>query len=275
MDHQSQVSEAPVETPVVTGVAVADTALVNAPELDDDSLVAEVERLRDNLKSANKELDAFVHAASQDLRGFLRGISVSVHEVLTNHQNQLEASSREELTKIAESVRRMGLIMDDMLKLTALTRAELKTEELDLSYLAGEIAKDVAKRHSQAELQISIQPNIVAKGDERLVAAVLERLLDNACRYASQSVDRKVEFGVTLVNSKRAYWVKDSGPGFPPHQAHRIFEPVEKLNEAHGAGMGLSAVKRIIERHGGKVWAHSLPGQGATFCFTLGEKALP
>ncbi len=232
-----------------------------------------IARLWLNIKNADRELDAFSHTVSQDLRGQLRGISVSVHEVLTNHDNHLEPSSREQLIKIGETVKHMGLVIDSMLRLSALTRAEMKIEELDMSYLSRQIADETLERYPDKNIKFNIQENVVAMGDERLVTAVFEKLLDNACESACQSAGPTVDVGMTLVNNKKAYWVKDNGPGFPPQQAHRIFEPTDKFGNRQSAGMGLSSVKRIIERHGGKVWAQSQPGHGAKFSFTLGEEA--
>ncbi len=264
------IEQAPESMPAVA-TAVVDVQRVTPPEthLDREDLIR---KLRMDLKNAEKELDAFSHTVSQDLRGFLRGISVSVHEVLTNHENSLEASSKGELVKIGDTVKRMGLMIDGMLRLSALTRADLKIEEIDLTYLVEQVAAEACERQAGKHIEVKVEQGLIALADERLVTAALDTLLDNACRFASMSDSPVIEFGMTPVNSKKAYFVKDNGPGFPPQQAHRIFEPAEKIgHQQTTAGMGLTSVKRIIERHNGKVWAQSQPGRGATFNFTLGE----
>lgn len=263
----SETSEPPVSAAIADAQPFASEPQ-EQPEDELKNLTQSLEHLRDDLRQAERELDAFSHTVSYDLRGYLRAISVSVHEVLTNHQNHLEPQSRQELVRVGDTLRRVGLVIDGMLRLSALTRAKMNIEELDMSYLVETVASEVCDRHTGKEIEMVIQPDIVSNGDERLVTAVLDSLLDNACKFSGHQADPRVEFGMTLVNGKKAYWVKDNGPGIPPAQAHRIFEPVEKLTA--NAGIGLSSVKRIIERHGGKVWAQSQPGRGASFFFTLG-----
>lgn len=273
MDQNPTLTEQASETTPIIAAAVVDahrvvTAAPESHHLDREEMIR---KLRSDLKNAEKELDAFSHTVSQDLRGFLRGISVSVHEVLTNHENVLEPSSKGELVKIGDTVKRMGLMIDGMLRLSALTRAEIKIEEIDLTYLVEQIAAETCERHPGKDIEIKVQQGLIALGDERLVTAALDTLLDNACKFASMADHPVIEFGMTPVNRKKAYHLKDNGPGFPPQQAHRIFEPAEKIGQQQSSGMGLTSVKRIIERHGGKVWAQSQPGRGATFNFTLGE----
>lgn len=121
---------------------------------------------------------------------------------------------------------------------------------------------------------LEVEEEVMVFGDPHLMELAVEKLLDNAIRFASQARDPKVKFGSALVNDKRTFFVTDNGPGFSPNQASRIFEPVMRLNESAG-GVGLAMVKRIIERHDGKVWAQSQPGKGATFTFVLGATPHP
>lgn len=237
--------------------------------MDEDREASSQDEISEKLRLIEKELESLTSSVSKDFRGHLRGISVSIHETLTCDQSRLDAHCREELVKIGETVKRMGLMIDGLLKVSALTRMPVQLEELDLSYLAAKAGVDVRRRHI-GEVKLKVEEGLVGYGDVRLVASALDQLLDNAFRFALTSPSPLVEVGATEVNERTAFWIKDNGPGFAPSQARRIFEPVEKLSGS-GAGIGLSSVKRIIERMGGRVWAQSTPGSGATFFFTLPE----
>jgi signal transduction histidine kinase len=244
---------------------ITKAVIEDAPKMSQEE---EIQRLQQELSNAEQALSNFTHALTQDLRGFLRTISVNLHEVMTNPDNHLSTSGKDELGKVAGTVKRMGLMIDGLFQMATLTKPTPKLERLNLSDLLRHIELDVKHRHVGA-VKLEVEEGVTGLGDERLTTAAIERLLDNAYRYALSAAEPTVKFGCSEMNDRKAYFIQDNGPGFPPHQAHRIFEPVERLTSGQGAGVGLTTVKRLIERMGGKVWASSQPGKGATFFFTL------
>lgn len=239
--------------------------------------VGELERriyeLEHEVGHLNRELDGVCHALAHVIRGELRGISVSAHTALEGHSVMPEAT-REELLKIGAEVQRIGFVIDATLKLTQLTRRPIRLDVLNLSDLVKGLGDDIRRRQRRESVEIEIEEEVFAYGDPHLMELALEKLLDNAVRFAGQARNPLIRFGKAIVNEKVTYFVSDNGPGFSPNQASRIFEPVMRLNES-AAGVGLAMVKRIIERHDGKVWAQSQPGKGATFTFLLSAKPEP
>lgn len=243
-------------------------AVVSAPA---DAHELRIHELEHEVAHLNRELDSVCHTLAHVIRGELRGISVSAHNALEAGQQVISESTKDEILAIGSQVHRIGFAIDATLKLTHLTRRPIRLDLLNLSDLVRSVADDIRHRTRKESVALEIEEGLEAYGDPQLLELAIEKLLDNAVRFASQVRDPMVRFGSNVVNEKLTYFVTDNGPGFSPNQASRIFEPVMRLNESAG-GMGLAMVKRIIERHDGKVWAQSQPGKGATFTFLLGAK---
>jgi signal transduction histidine kinase len=244
-----------------------------APSDREQELKLRLLELDGEVSHLNKELDALAHALNQQVRGELRAINLSAHEVLT--EPILSEKGRAELIKIGENVHRVNFLIDATLRLSILTRRPLQLEVLDISGIANEIAEEVVRRYRKEAIKLHIDQGLKARGDARLLELAFEKLFDNAVRFAVQGRSPEVRFITQMVNEKQVYCIQDNGPGFNQSLAGRIFDPVMRINSELGSGMGLALVKRVIERHDGKVWAQSRPGQGAAFSFYLGRQEPP
>jgi len=165
----------------------------------------------------------------------------------------------------------MGKQIDDLLTLTRVGRAEMKRQSFSISALAGEVADMLREGEADGGPAFVVQQGIMAHGDSALVRLVLQNLLGNAVKYASRKPSPRIEFGQTLTNGKQTFYVSDNGVGFDMTYIDKLFQPFQRLHgsEFEGTGIGLATVRRIIERHGGNIWAEAKENEGATFHFTL------
>jgi light-regulated signal transduction histidine kinase (bacteriophytochrome) len=166
----------------------------------------------------------------------------------------------------------MGMLIDDLIKLSRATRASLNMGPVNLSSLASEIATELSSTFPGQHAEFITHPGIIAEGDRSLLRIALENLLGNAWKYSSKTPDPRIEFGQTEESGRIVFFVRDNGAGFDMRYVDKLFVAFQRLhgaNEFSGTGIGLATVQRIIARHGGRVWAESKPGEGATFYFTL------
>jgi light-regulated signal transduction histidine kinase (bacteriophytochrome) len=166
------------------------------------------------------------------------------------------------------------LLIDDLLNLSRVTRAEIHPGKLDISALARSIAAELQKTQPERRMEFRIEDGLETTADARLLRLVLENLLGNAWKFTSKHPAARIEFGETDLNGARAYFVRDDGAGFDPAYAGKLFGAFQRLHavtEFPGTGVGLATVQRIIHRHGGRVWAEGAVERGATFYFTLAE----
>jgi light-regulated signal transduction histidine kinase (bacteriophytochrome) len=166
----------------------------------------------------------------------------------------------------------MGQIMDDLLKLSGVTRSEINFEKVNLSDMARKVVEELQKDAPLRKVKITITPAITAFGDKNLLNIVLQNLLGNAWKYSSKTSEPRIEMGTMEHNGKQAYFIRDNGVGFDMIYANKLFQPFQRLHkvtEFAGTGIGLATVQRIIQRHGGKAWAEGQVGIGAAFYFTL------
>jgi PAS domain S-box-containing protein len=225
-----------------------------------------------DLEASNKELEAFSYSVSHDLRAPLRSITGFSTILLEDYQSELDKEGKTYLKKISDSGELMGQLMDDLLKLSRVTRSDLNIEKLDLSDMARNIVDELRNDEPKRKVKVIIAPNITANGDKNLLGLVLQNLLGNAWKYSSKTSEPRIEMGTVEHNGKQAYFVHDNGVGFDMTYADKLFKPFQRLHKATeftGTGIGLATVQRIIRRHGGEVWAESKVGEGATFYFTL------
>lgn len=225
------------------------------------------------LEAANRELEAFSYSASHDLRTPLRSIDGFSRALLEDFGDTLDPVARGYLDRVRAAAARMAALIDDMLHLSRVTRAQMDSAPVNLSDLATRVAARLAEAHPERQVQFSAQPGLRASGDSRLLEALFENLLGNAWKFTANNPDAAVRFGHTTDAATPAWFVRDNGVGFDMRQATRLFRPFERLHgerEFAGTGIGLATVQRIVERHGGRVWAEAQPGVGATIYFTLG-----
>jgi len=166
----------------------------------------------------------------------------------------------------------MAQLIDDLLNLSRLTRGKMRYETVDLSALAQTIAMGLQQSQPERDVEFTIAPGLVAKGDTHFLRVALENLLGNSWKFAKKRGRTRIEFGYDETNGQPAYFVRDNGVGFDMAYADKLFGAFQRLHshsEFEGAGIGLATVQRIIHRHGGNIWAESAVGQGATFYFTL------
>jgi light-regulated signal transduction histidine kinase (bacteriophytochrome) len=210
------------------------------------------------------------------LRAPLRGIDCWSLALLEDYHDALDEQGRQYLDRVRSETQRMGQLIDDMLQLSRVTRAEMRQEPVNLSALAQALAARLQEAEPGRQVAFNIQAGLSAQGDASLLEAVLSNLLGNAFKFTSQRAEARIEFGQTEIQGERAFFVRDNGAGFDIAYAQKLFGAFQRMHKASefpGTGIGLATVQRVIHRHGGRVWAESTVNQGATFYFTLEEAA--
>ena len=237
-------------------------------------------RARDELNAelvrANEEQKAFSYSVSHDLRAPLRVVDGFSRILLDDHAGQLDDQGRDYLRKVCAGVQRMGELIDDLLELSRVTSAELKRSRTELSELARAVGEELKRKEPARAVGLSIQDGLVVEVDGRLLRIVLDNLLGNAWKFTANIPEPRIEFGTEQRNGDRVFFVRDNGAGFDMQYAHKLFRPFQRLHresEFPGTGIGLATVRRIVERHGGRVWAEGAPGRGASVFFTLSSAA--
>jgi signal transduction histidine kinase len=231
-------------------------------------------QLVEELEHKNQELESFSYAVSHDLRAPLRRIESFSRAVLESQDQRLDPDGRRYFDRIQEASRQMAQLIDDVLHLSKVTRAELRQQEVDLSALAGAILDRLQEAEPERTVETRIRPGVVVTGDGQLLRIALANLLENAWKFTARQPEARIEFGMTTVGGESTYFVRDNGAGFDMAYVDRLFGPFQRLHlasEFAGSGIGLATVRRIIHRMGGRVWAEGLVGQGATFHFTVGR----
>ena len=226
------------------------------------------------LEHKNRELESFSYAVSHDLRAPLRRIDSFSRAVLESQGKRLDDEGRKFLSRVREASQQMAQLIDDVLYLSRVTRTDLRDQDVDLSEVAELVVSRLREGQPNRQVEVKIRPGVVVTGDGQLLKIALENLLQNAWKFTGNQVEPRIEFGVTQTSGEPTYFIRDNGAGFEMTYAARLFGPFQRLHsqqEFPGNGIGLATVQRIIHRHGGKVWAEGLVGQGATFYFTLGR----
>lgn len=237
-----------------------------------EEINSKLEMQNAQLEATNKELESFSYSVSHDLRAPLRGIDGFSQALLEDYAGRLDAQGKEHLDRVRLGVQRMGGLIDDLLNLSRITRAEMRSERVDLSQMAQSIADELRKTQPEREADFAIRPKMEVKGDPELMRIALENLLSNSWKFTSKQPRTRIEFGRMADNGHSVFFVKDNGAGFDSAYSKRLFGAFQRLHsnsDFPGTGIGLATVQRVIRRHGGKVWAESEVGQGATFFFTV------
>jgi signal transduction histidine kinase len=232
------------------------------------SALAEVEH-------ANTELEAFSYSVSHDLRAPLRAIDGFSKALVDDYSGTLDEQGRGYLQRVRAATQRMAQLIEDLLGLSRLTRAPLRKERVDVSALSRKILAELSEREPQRRVEAIVAEDLVTSADARLLTVVLENLLGNAWKFTAKQPAARIEVGRDGGGSG-AFFVRDNGAGFDLTYAEKLFTPFQRFHaetEFQGTGIGLATVKRVIARHGGRIWAESSPGHGAAFFFTLDEHA--
>jgi light-regulated signal transduction histidine kinase (bacteriophytochrome) len=224
------------------------------------------------LEAANKELEAFSYSVSHDLRAPLRTIDGFSKAVMEDYGELLPEEGRGNLTRVRKAAQHMAQLIDDMLNLSRVTRAAMKSDMVDLSKLAQGIITEIRRGQTDRNVKFTSKPNLKVYGDPNLLQVVLENLLNNAWKFTSKREQAEIELGSKLENEETVYFVRDNGAGFDMAFTSKLFGAFQRLHamtDFAGTGVGLATVQRIIHRHGGRIWAEAEVDHGATFFFTL------
>lgn len=235
-------------------------------------LEARVEHRTRELKAANKELDSFCYSVSHDLRAPLRGIAGFSKVLAENYQDTMDTTGKNYLHRVISATERMSDLIDDLLKLSRVSRNDLVHSQVDLSEMAQSIISNLRQIHPDRKVTIQIDPNLTAWGDAHLLRVALENLLENAWKFTTRTQDAEIRLRKTAEEDPVIFCMQDNGAGFDMQYAGKLFGPFQRLHsleEFPGTGIGLATVQRILHRHGGEVWAEAALGKGASFYFSL------
>lgn len=236
------------------------------------TLEERIRRRTADLEVAYRELEAFTHAVSHDLRAPARRLQSFAQLLLEALGGDATGEVAHLVGRIRGAGERIGTLMDALLDLSRVARRELSRQDVNLSALAASVLDELRASDPQRAVETAVQPGLTAFADPGLARSLLENVLGNAWKYTSRVAAPRIEFGCVARDGEAAFYVRDNGCGFDMAYADKLFHPFSRLHsekEFEGAGIGLAAVARIVARHGGRVWADSLPGAGATFHFTL------
>ena len=229
-------------------------------------------RSEDRIKKLNQELEAFCYSVSHDLRTPLRSIDGFGLALMEDCSDRLDETGKDHLRRVRQATQQMGLLIDDLLNLSKVSRSEINRERVDLSRLARTIAEEIRSEDPGRRVSFEVAEGLSAFGDERLLKIAIENLLRNAWKYTSKHPSARIECGSCERDGKKVYYVRDDGVGFDMAYAGKLFGAFQRLHKATefpGTGIGLATVQRIVHRHGGEVWAEAEVEKGATFYFTL------
>ena len=224
------------------------------------------------LAAANRELEAFAYSVSHDLRAPLRTISAFTQAVQDDLEHALDERSRDHLRRVIGAAARMSDLIDALLELSRISRTPIARHPVDLGAIASAIVDDLRRRDPARTVAVTIAPDLVVHGDGRLVRVLLDNLIGNAWKFTAKTAEARIEIGAGLVADESVLFVRDNGVGFDMAYADRLFAPFHRLHassEFAGTGIGLATARRIVERHGGRIWAIGELGRGATIYFTI------
>ncbi|ABF39941.1 periplasmic sensor signal transduction histidine kinase [Candidatus Koribacter versatilis Ellin345] len=253
---------------MLSQIQVRDAALLSARS----ELELRVQDRTKQLVAANRDLEAFSYSVSHDLRGPLEVVNGMSYIIHLQYGNELSPGLKDCLDRIDDASKRMNELIEDLLNLARVTKSEMHRERVDVSAMAREIFAELKQRHPQRVVEIVVASDAIVVGDAHLLRVAMDNLIGNAWKYSSNKSPSKIEFGVRRANGTPVYFIKDNGAGFDPRGMQRLFQPFQRLHplsEFPGTGVGLATVQRIIQKHGGRIWAEGAVNEGATFSFTL------
>jgi len=226
----------------------------------------------EELERKNSELETFSYSVSHDLRAPLRSIDGFSKLLLERHAANLDTEGQDYLHRVRKSAQRMGELIDDLLLLSRVGRADLGRARVDLSSIARAVYEELKKQYPSRRVTMRIEDQLLVEADSGLMRVVFENLLGNAWKFTAKVADARIEVGTDQQEGVTVFFVRDNGAGFNMSYAEKLFSPFQRLHtesEFSGTGIGLATVHRVIDRHGGRIWASSAENQGATFYFTI------
>ncbi|HVA90038.1 MAG TPA: ATP-binding protein [Chloroflexota bacterium] len=260
-----------VYTEELLGPVLALVPLVGAA-MENARLYSSLDGANTALESANRELGAFAYSVSHDLRAPLRSISGFSQAILEDYADRLDEEGKGYLRHVIGAGNDMGQLIDGLLRLSRVTRADLERQPTDLSALARTIIKELERSAPERRVTFALEERLVVEGDTQLLRVLLDNLLGNAWKFTRSTPAAHIELGVTRREGRQIYFVRDNGAGFDMAYAGKLFGAFQRLHsgqEFEGTGIGLATVQRIVHRHGGQIWAEGVVGEGAIFYFTL------
>lgn len=228
------------------------------------------------LESTNRELEAFSYSVSHDLRAPLRAIDGFSRILEQECMAHLDEANRDRLARVRRNAQHMGQLIDDLLGLARVTRAQVHWGTVDLTALAREVLLGLAEAQPQRQVQVDVAPDLRVHGDVRLLRVAMQNLLDNAWKFTARTTDARIVVDAEVHDTEQVFVVRDNGAGFDMAHAEKLFgafQRLHRMDEFPGTGIGLATVQRIIHKHGGRIWAEAAPEHGATFYFTLSQEA--
>ena len=231
-----------------------------------------VEQRTAELAAVNQELESFAYAVSHDLRAPLRAVEGFARAIVADPDTTLSAASRTDFDRVQAAATRMGHLIDDLLVLSRITRQDLRRERVDVSSMAHELVADLRTVEPTRVVDVRIQDDVFATGDQRLIRVLLTNLLSNAWKFTRRTSAASIDVGAEMRDGELSYSVRDNGAGFDQARVDKLFVPFQRLHsmrEFEGNGIGLATVHRVLQRHGGRISATGVVGHGANFTFTL------
>jgi two-component system NtrC family sensor kinase len=228
--------------------------------------------LVEELEYKNKELEAFSYSVSHDLRAPLRSIDGFSQALIEDYGDRLDETGLNYLHRMRAAAQRMAALIDDMLMLSRISRAQVNRERVDLSALAQTVAEELRNQNPERSVAVKIQPDLASHADRGLMRVLLDNLLGNAWKFTAQTSNAQIELSAQTRGLDTVFFVKDNGAGFDMAHASMLFQPFQRLHDAAdfpGTGIGLATVQRVVDHHGGRIWAEGTVGRGATVFFTI------
>ncbi len=224
------------------------------------------------LEETNKELEAFAYSVSHDLRAPLRGMDGFSKILIEDYNEKIDEKGKDYLLRIRKASHRMSQLIDDLLRLFRLSRGEMSFDEVNLSELFQSVIDEYKQADPDRQVEVKIDKDIYIVGDRSLLKVMFQNLVDNAWKFSRNEAKAEIAFGIKKQNEETVFYVKDNGIGFNMAHSQKMFEPFQRQHSGfEGTGVGLATVKRIVQRHGGRIWAEGRENDGATFYFTLGK----
>jgi len=243
-----------------------------------DADISEIKAIETALRLSNEELEAFSYSVSHDLRSPLNTIDGFSRLLSKQLAGEADAKVQHYLARIQTGVAQMGQLIEDLLSLAQVARAQLRSEPVDLSLMARSVLDEWQARQPERKVNVQIESGLQAHGDGRLLRVAMDNLLGNAWKFSAQQAQAEISVGQQAdAAGWPVFFVRDNGAGFDMAYADKLFNPFQRLHavsEFAGTGIGLATVSRVIGRHGGRLWAEAAPGRGATFSFTLPRQAV-
>ncbi len=237
-------------------------------------IIRDTNRISKNLSAVNKELESFSYSVSHDLRSPLRALDGFSRALLEDYADKLDNDGKDYLIRICSAADRMATLIDDLLGLSRITRRRMQIVDINLNQLITPIIKELKKSNPARHADFVINETLMTKGDEHLLQIMMQNLMNNAWKFTARKPSTKITMGVTVIKDKKIFFIRDNGAGFNMEYADKLFGAFQRLHsqkEFEGTGIGLATVQRIINRHGGNIWAEGKVNEGATFYFSLGQ----